>query len=281
MIEIRTGPMEPFDGNLFAVCLAGATLAGLAVYHSVAGYFHYRYYVRRCHEPETWKCQPGRFLTARMHRKAIRVGTANLTLAGMITGICVYGVASGALKTPIYTDVAEYGWAYTLGMTAVLFVLVDCINYWVHRAMHVKFLFKHIHHRHHRYGATTPYVATAMHPAELLVQQLASFVPLFFIPVHAASAAGVLLYILAYNVVDHSGVRLVSVLPWQPPSRYHDDHHAHFHVNYGQHLMIWDRLFGTLRRQHRRYGEDVFGGRGVREAAVGGQRATADPFVKY
>ena len=82
MIEIRTGPMEPFDGNLFAVCLAGATLAGLAVYHLVAGYYHCRYDVRRRHEPETWKCQPERFLTSRMQLKAIRVGTANLTLAG-------------------------------------------------------------------------------------------------------------------------------------------------------------------------------------------------------
>ena len=274
--------MEMADWSLLATCLVGATLGGLVVYHAVAGYYHYRLYVRRRHEPQTWKCQPDRFLTSQMHRKAVRVGTANLTLAGTITGIGVYGVVSGALKTPIYTDVAEYGWMYTLGMTPVLFVMVDCINYWVHRALHTKFLFKHVHHHHHRYIATSPYVATAMHPAELVAQQLASFVPLFFIPFHAASAAGVLLYILAYNVIDHSGVRLVSVLPWQPSSAYHDDHHAHFHVNYGQHLMIWDRLLGTLRRQNRRYGEDVFGGRGVRDTTGGGgQRTRTDPFVNY
>ena len=53
-----------------------------------------------------------------------------MILSGVLTGILVYGVVTGALKTPIYTDVAEYGWAYTLGMTVVLFVMTDCINYW-------------------------------------------------------------------------------------------------------------------------------------------------------
>ena len=52
------------DWSLLATCVVGATLAGLGVYHAVAGYYHYRYYVLRRHEPETWKCQPDRFLTA-------------------------------------------------------------------------------------------------------------------------------------------------------------------------------------------------------------------------
>ena len=272
--------METIAWGLLATCIGGATLAGLVAYHAAAGYYHYRYYVLRRHEPETWKCQPKSFPTPRQHRTAVLVGTRNMILSGVLTGILVYGVVTGALKIPIYTDVAEYGWAYTLGMTVVLFVVTDCINYWVHRALHIKFLFKHVHRFHHRFVATSPYVATALHPAELLAQQAASFVPLFFIPFHGASAAGVLVYILIYNVVDHSGVKLVSVLPWQPPSRYHDDHHAYFHVNFGQHLMIWDRLHGTLRRQNRRYGKEVFGGRGV-SVGKDGSRTELEPFVRY
>ena len=266
------------DWSVLAICLAGATLAGLAVYHAVAGYYHYRYYLRRRHEPETWKCQPERFPTRALTRSAVLIGTGNLTLGGLLSGLLAYGVVTDTVPTAIYTDVSEYGWAYTLGMTAVLFVVVDCINYWVHRALHGRFLYRRVHRFHHRYVATTGYVATAMHPLELLAQQAASFAPLFLIPVHWVSVAVVLIYILAFNVIDHSGVRLVSALPWQPPSRYHDDHHAHFHVNYGQHLMIWDRLFGTLRRENRRYGQDVFGGRGLPDD---GSVAAAAPFVRY
>lgn len=273
--------METIDWSLLAFCIGGATLTGFIVYHSVAGYYHYRYYVRRRIESEAWKIQSERFLTPKLHRTAILVGSGNMALSSTLTGILAYGIVNGNLETPIYTDVAEYGWAYTLGMTAVLFVMMDCITYWVHRALHIKFLFRHVHYFHHRFVATSPYAAVALHPAELLLLQAASLVPLFFIPFHAVSAAAVLLYILVFNICDHSGVRLVSALPWQPPSAFHDDHHAHFHVNFGQHLMIWDRLHGTLRRWNRRYGKEVFGGRGVRNRNDGGQRSDLEPLVRY
>lgn len=267
--------------GLLAVCIGIATLTGVAVYHLAAGYYHYRYYVRRRHEPKAWKCQPDRFLSAEMQRTAILAGTGNLALSGVITGLLAYGIASGSLNTPIYTDVSEYGWIYTIVMTAVLFVVTDCINYWVHRLLHMRFFYRRFHRFHHRFVATSPYVVTAMHPVEFLAQQAASFVPLFLIPFHVASAVAVLLYVLFFNIVDHSGVRLVSRLPWQPPSRYHDDHHALFHVNFGQHLMIWDRLFGTLRRQNHRYGQEVFGGRGTPVAGDATVPAQPAPFVRY
>lgn len=273
--------MGTIDWGLLATCIVGAALAGLVAYHGVAGYYHYRYYVRRRDEPEMWKCQPQRFLTAKLHRAAIIAGTANLTLGGVVTGILLYGMIKGWVKTAIYTDVSEYGWAYTLGMTVVLFVVMDCFAYWVHRALHIQFLFKHVHRFHHRFVATSPYVATALHPVELLTLQATSFLPLFFIPFHAVSAGAVLFYILIFNIIDHSGVKLVSALPWQGPSTYHDDHHAHFHVNFGQHLMIWDRVHGTLRRQNRRYGKDVFGGRGKRDAEARHTPTELEPFVNY
>src|SRR5690606_13456630 len=106
---------------------------------------------------------------------------------------------------------------------------------------------------------------------------------LFFIPFHFLSVVAALIYILIFNIIDHSGVDLVSSLPWQGPSRYHDDHHVHFHVNFGQHLMLWDRMHGTLRRENRTYGVDVFGGKG-KEGALGAQRASTEAkpnFIRY
>ena len=50
--------METVDWGLLTICVGAATLAGLVVYHTVTGYYHHRYYVRRRSEPETWKCQP-------------------------------------------------------------------------------------------------------------------------------------------------------------------------------------------------------------------------------
>ena len=66
-------------------------------------------------------------------------------------------------------------------------------------------------------------------------------------------------------------------VPWQGPSTFHDDHHVYFHCNFGQVLTLWDRMHDTLRREGRRYGVDVFGGKGKpidRGAAPG-------KFIRY
>ena len=158
--------MEPIQWSLFAACIGGASAVGLGVYHAVAGYYHYRYYVRRRVEPDAWKVQPERFLSPELRRTAVTIGTRNMALAGVLSGPLAYDVASGGSNTALYTDVTEYGWAYTLGMTVVLFVMLDCIAYWVHRAFHFKFLFRRVHRVHHRFVAPSAYTATAMHPVE-------------------------------------------------------------------------------------------------------------------
>lgn len=253
-----------------------ATGLGAGICHCVAGYYHLRYYRLRRREPETWKCQPQRFLTPTLNRNAVFSGTANLTLGGLLTGIFIYAVDHG-LPTMLYYDVADYGWAYTIVSVPMFFARNDASAYYVHRALHLKPLYRSIHKYHHRFVATSPYVATALHPGELLALQAASFAPIFLMPLHPVVVGFVLVYILVFNIIDQSGVRLVSRLPWQGPSMYHDDHHAHFHVDFGQHLMILDRLHGTLRREGRRYGDSVFGGCGEKQSGSGSHQG----FVKY
>jgi lathosterol oxidase len=103
----------------------------------------------------------------------------------------------------------------------------------------------------------------AMHPLELATYQSIMLLPLFVMPVYVGGLIFVLVYQNYVGLLDHSGIDFHSWFPWQPPTRFHDDHHVHFHVNYGQNMGVWDRLFGTYRRNDRVYGEDVFGGRGA------------------
>lgn len=250
-----------------------SVLAGVAILWIVGGWYHFRYYVARRHEPEAWKCQPTRFLRADQQRQAMLLSTLNLTIGGVLSGTFIWALQNG-FTSPIYYDIAERGWLYLFASTLLLFVLVDGLAYYAHRALHAKAVFKHVHRWHHRYVATTPFVVTAMHPVEFLIFQAVTFLPLFVIPFHYASVIAVFVYILVFNIIDHSGVRLRSIWPWQASTAYHDDHHAHFHCNFGQHLMLWDRMHGTLRRSDRRYGEGVFGGKGEGGSGNGG-------FVRY
>ena len=256
--------------------VVGSMLGGLAIYFAVAGYYHLRYYVRRGDSPEDWKLQPKRKVKPAQQRRAIYASSRNLAIGGFITGNLVFAMQRG-LETPIYFDVEDYGWGWTVLGTPVLFVLIDGAAYYVHRLLHHPFFYRNFHRFHHRWGAPTPWVVVAVHPVEFLMLQVATFLPLFIIPFHFVSVILVFVYVLVFNIVDHSGVRLTSVLPWQGPSAYHDDHHVHFHVNFGQHLTLFDRLHGTLRRERRTYGVENFGGRG--KASDGEDEPP--PFVRY
>ncbi|MFT5680238.1 MAG: lathosterol oxidase [Myxococcota bacterium] len=249
------------DWPLLLLCLTGSVTVGLLVFHLTAAYYFIRYYKRRGEAPESWKIQAKRWLKPGQNRAAAIRSSLNLTLGGLVSGALIYAVTQG-MPTPLYFEVSDYGWAYTLLSIPLLFILNDAGAYYAHRLMHTRRLYRRFHLVHHKFVATSPYVAIAVHPFELLVQQSASFLPLFILPFHPTVIGMVLIYTLMFNVIDHSGVRLTSRLPWQGPSMYHDDHHVHFHVNFGQHLMLWDRIHGTLRRPDRSYGEGVFGGRG-------------------
>jgi len=264
------------DWALWGIYVAISAAGGLAVLWVVGGYYHLRYYVAGAAEPEAWKCQPKRFLRPGQQGQAMLLSSGNLAIAGLVTGSLAYAVIEHGLPVPVYFDVAEWGWPYTIGSTLLYFVVVDFLAYYAHRALHHKALFRAIHRHHHKFLAPTPFVVTAMHPVEFIIFQTVTFLPLLVLPMHPAGIIAVLLYVFVFNIIDHSGVRLSSMWPWQGPSTYHDDHHVHFHCNFGQHLMLWDRLFGTLRRRGRRYGEGVFGGKGE---AVDGE--PGEEYVRY
>ena len=50
--------------------------------------------------------------------------------------------------------------------------------------------------------------------------------------------------------------------PWQPDCIFHDNHHQHFHVNFGFNIKYWDTLHGTVRQKDKIYREDIFWGKG-------------------
>ena len=242
--------------------IAAAIAGGLGMYYGISGAFELIYYRGRRERALEWKCQPRRWLSPKMRREQLLLGTANMTAASVASGLFVHYIATGGTSA-IYFDWREHGLVFALGTTLLYFLLTDAALYWAHRIFHTPFLFRHIHRWHHRYTAPTAFTAAAMHPLEFAVYQSIMLLPLFVLPVHVAGLIFVLVYQNYVAMVDHSGVDLHSWLPWQPPTRFHYDHHVHFHVNYGQNLGLWDRLFGTYRRVGRVYGVDVFGGRGA------------------
>jgi lathosterol oxidase len=256
--------------------IAVAVAGGLGMYFGIGGLLELLYYRRRDRAAE-WKIQPRRWPTARARRNEILLGTGNTIVASIASGWFAHHVATGG-ETTIYFDLATHGLAFSIATTLIYFVVTDGALYWAHRLMHRRTLFRYIHRVHHRWTSPTAFTAAAMHPLEFAVYQSLMIVPLFVLPIHVVGLVAVLVYQNTIAFLDHSGVNLGSALPWQPPPRFHDDHHVHFHVNYGQTLGLWDRVFGTWRRAGRVYGEHVFGGKGE---PLGASRDEAPRLIDY
>jgi lathosterol oxidase len=263
---------------LFAMYVGGSVAIGLLGYSVLCGGMYYAKYIRQRASAATWKCQPDRFLSREMNLHAMKLGVANMAMGSTLSGALAYYIFNGG-KSRLYFDLRTHGILFTIGSIVLVFLLTDLAAYWAHRTYHTERLFKRIHKWHHRYGAPTPFTVTAMHPVEFLTYQAIFLIPAFVIPMHAFAYYGLLIYIFYYNVCDHSGIKHRAIVPWQPPSQFHDDHHRYFHCNFGQSSQLWDRAYGTLRRLGRKYGESVYGGRGVKDETAA--RELAEQFVKY
>lgn len=264
--------------RLWAMLVTVSALGGLVIYFGFGAWLHRRYYVQRRASSEAWKLQPKRWVSPKLHRWTLAVSAGNMALGGLLSGTFAYFVMTHGVSA-LYFDLSEHGLGYTVLSTVLMFVSLEAAAYYTHRFLHGRFMFRHVHRWHHRVIATTPFTTVTMHPVEFTMLQATAFLPVFFLPVHVVSFIGMLVYVLVFNILDHSGIRMRHWLPWHSSSAFHDDHHLHFHCNYGQNLAIFDRMHGTHRRHGRRYGKDVFGGRGAPLSP--GEGEEPGDFVKY
>lgn len=231
------------------------------MFWGIGGFFQYFYYIKRRDRAEEWKCQPDKFLTSENEKHEFLLGSANMLLGATISGFISCYIVNGGYTT-LYYNISDRGWLYFLASIPALYLYIDCIAYYFHRMTHIKWMYIHIHKVHHRYHQPTAFSTVAMHPVEFLLHQSYLIVIPFVFPIHAAVYIATLLYVYYYGMMDHSGVKMNALWPWQPPSIFHDNHHKYFHVNFGFNSFFFDWFHDTLRREDREYGEDIFGGKG-------------------
>ena len=166
-------------------------------------------------------------------------------------GLATYHlVRAGVLH--MYFRVADHGWPYFLASIALAIVIHDAYFYGTHRAMHHRWLFKHVHRVHHLSTAPSPWAAYAFAPAEALVNALIVPLLLLVLPMHELAVFAFLVYMIVMNVIGHLGIELYprgfAASPWTgwyTTSTHHNLHHRDFHGNYGLYSTLWDKLMGT------------------------------------
>ena len=167
----------------------------------------------------------------------------------LVATLVVSGAALGLLGVlpPMYARIEERGWAYLLG-SAVAGYLVFYVG---HPALHTRWLFRHVHHIHHRFRDNTPWVRHAFHPAETVYYVLCVVLILYLVPMHPLAVALLSGLIALVNFTNHLGIETFPAwwvrhpeFGWLTTSTHHGLHHEHARDNYALGID-YDRLLGT------------------------------------
>lgn len=139
-------------------------------------------------------------------------------------------------------------------------VLLDCAIYWQHRLVHKIPLLWRLHRVHHADVGFDVTTAVRFHPFEIAVSMAIKLglIALFSIPALAVLIFEILLS--AGSLFTHANVELPAAferrLRWllvtpEMHRIHHSVHKDETNSNFGFHLSVWDRLFGSYRDEPR------------------------------
>lgn len=140
-----------------------------------------------------------------------------------------------------------------LAQMMVAMVVLDTWQYFMHRYMHInKFLYKHVHSKHHMLVVPYAFGALYNHPVEgLLLDTIGGAIS--FLASGMSPRTGIFFFSFATvkTVDDHCGMCLpgnVFHMLFGNNSAYHDIHHQLYgnKYNFSQPFFVaWDRILGT------------------------------------
>jgi sterol desaturase/sphingolipid hydroxylase (fatty acid hydroxylase superfamily) len=120
-------------------------------------------------------------------------------------------------------------------------LIVEFAFYYMHRILHIPFVYKHIHSIHHTYSAPIAISALYSHPIEYIFSNI---IPVVLGPLLCQSHLFTFLlfqFIAIVNTVSvHSGYKI----PFLINPTTHDIHHMKYKYNFGV-IDILDRIHGT------------------------------------
>lgn len=129
----------------------------------------------------------------------------------------------------------------------------DFFHYWVHRYLHTPWAYKNIHKDHHFYLSPFGLTATYSHPVEILMEGVATFLPVLLLRPHFFTFYTWFVIRQLDAVYTHCGydlpvLRLINKIPFYGGVVFHDYHHAAFTCNYASRFTYLDVAFGTYRQ---------------------------------
>jgi len=122
-------------------------------------------------------------------------------------------------------------------------ILIEVLFYSTHRIMHIGFLYKRYHKKHHEIPIPVSISALYLHPVDFIFSNFFPVVLPPYILNHGVIAFSLWIIFSIFNTVyiSHQGQRNLS--------EFHDYHHEKTICNYGTELFL-DKLMGTYKKKN-------------------------------
>ncbi len=154
-----------------------------------------------------------------------------------------------------------FGPSYTYFQFPFFLIFTDFLIYWIHRGLHSKLLYRHLHKPHHKWIMPTPFASHAFHPLDGYAQSVPYHLFPFLFPLHKGAYLALFTFVQIWTVMIHDGEYVANSLLINGAAC-HTMHHLYFNYNYGQFTTISDRVFGSYRKPN----EELF----VKETKMSG-----------
>jgi len=183
--------------------------------------------------------------------REIAFSAASLLIFGAISLLIL--MLAGPSHVFFYQPLDAYGWPYLLASFFIMMLIQDTYFYWTHRLMHHRWLFRLLHHTHHRSTNPDPWSTYSINPLEAVVDSGGTVLIFVLLPKHLLVYLLFLWFNTAYAVYGHLGYEILpgglarhALGRWINTSVAHNTHHARVRYNFGWYFLFWDRLMHTL-----------------------------------
>ncbi|XP_017554036.1 lathosterol oxidase [Pygocentrus nattereri] len=181
--------------------------------------------------------------------REIKYAMTSLPVISIPTVALFFAEVRGYSKLYDNADDSLLGWpGLIFSMITFLFFTDMCI-YWIHRFLHHKLFYKHLHKPHHIWKIPSPFASHAFHPVDGFLQGLPYHIYPFLFPLHKLLYLGLYVFVNIWTISIHDGdYRVPKVLEKLiNGAAHHTDHHLFFDYNYGQYFTLWDRIGHSYR----------------------------------
>jgi lathosterol oxidase len=226
-------------------------LVNLGLMICIAGGLHWFFYVRR-----------GQGKALKFDHREPAKGNSLWNFSNQVHDNMFWSLGSGVLQVTVLQVLVMWlmanGYVPTISLTSNPFLFIAGLVllpiwsafhfYWVHRLLHVPFLYRRVHALHHRNVNIGPWSGLSMHPVEHLLY-LSSLLIHCVIPSHPIHLFFHVIYLAPGAAMTHTGYEDLLIKDKRKLALgtfYHQLHHRYYECNYGNQEMPWDRWFGTF-----------------------------------